>query len=269
MRVVVTRPEREAQQWVRELRALGFAAQALPLIEIAAIEDPSALQAASRAVGQYAGVMFVSGPAVEHFFSSNPGLKLEFSAQHAIQTRAWATGPGTKRALLAAGVAPERIDAPAGEVGQFDSEALWALVSHQVHPAERVLIVRGTDHGISGVTDAGTGRDWFARRVQQLGARAEFVVAYTRRAPKLSREDLDLARMCASDGSVWLFTSSQAVANLLTVVPDLSWQEARALATHPRIAQSAREAGFAQVQHSRAALADVAAALEQHFKMSR
>lgn len=269
MRVVVTRPEREAQRWVRELRALGLVAQALPLIEIAAIEDRSALQAAARAIGQYVGVMFVSGPAVEHFFSSNPDLGLEFSAQHAIQTRAWATGPGTARALLAAGVAPERIDSPSGKVGQFDSEALWALVRRQVHHADRVLIVRGTEHGSSGSADPGNGRDWFAGQVRQLGAIAEFVAAYTRRAPKLSRQDLDLACECASDGSVWLFTSSQALANLLTLVPDLSWKRARALATHPRIAQSAREAGFGQVQHSRATPADVAMALEQHFKMAR
>ncbi len=269
MRVIVTRPEREAQRWVRDLSGLGIAAQAFPLIEIAALEDRSALQAAARALARYIGVMFVSGQAVQHFFSANPGLKLEFSAQHAIKTRAWATGPGTARALLLAGVAPQRVDAPAAQSGQFDSEALWSLVANQVHPGDRVLIVRGADLTVQTDGDSGAGRDWFAAQVQQVGASAQFVAAYTRGVPELGSHELALARDWADDGSVWLFTSSQAVANLLALVPRVSWTRARALATHPRIAQTVREAGFGQVQQCRPALADVAAVFEQHFRIGR
>ncbi len=269
MRVIVTRPEREAQRWVRDLTALGIAAQALPLIEIAALEDRSALQAVSGALARYIGVMFVSGHAVKHFFSSNPGVRLAFSAQDAIKTRAWATGPGTAKALLLAGVAPQRIDVPAAETGQFDSEALWSLVANQVHAGDRVLIVRGTDLALQTEGESGTGRDWFAGQVQQVGASVQFVAAYTRGAPRLSSHELALVPDWADDGSVWLFTSSQAVANLLALVPLVNWTRARALATHPRIAQAVRQAGFGEVWLSRPALADVANALEQHLRMVR
>jgi uroporphyrinogen-III synthase len=61
---------------------------------------------------------------------------------------------------------------------------------------------------------------------------------------------------------VWLFSSSEAVANLRALLPDQSWQQARAVATHPRIAQAARDAGFAVVCESRPALADVVASIE-------
>lgn len=269
MRVIVTRPERDAQRWVRDLGALGFQAQALPLIEIAALEDQSALQAAVRGLATYSAVMFVSGNAVAHFFSSDSSLEADFSAQSAIKTRAWATGPGTARALLRAGVAPLRIDAPAADAGQFDSDALWHLVANQIHAGDRVLIVRGTDLAAQSDGGLGTGRDWLARRLEQVGASVHFVAAYRRLAPELTSRDLVLARRSASDGSVWLFSSAQAVANLVASVREPVWACARALATHPRIALAATGAGFGEVQQSRPALADVAAWLGQHFRMIR
>ena len=44
-RVIVTRPVRECQHWVEQLQRLGFAAEALPLIEIGPAADPPDLQA--------------------------------------------------------------------------------------------------------------------------------------------------------------------------------------------------------------------------------
>ena len=49
-RVIVTRPEREALQWVASLQARGIAAQALPLIAITPPADTGALQAARTRV---------------------------------------------------------------------------------------------------------------------------------------------------------------------------------------------------------------------------
>jgi uroporphyrinogen-III synthase len=62
--------------------------------------------------------------------------------------------------------------------------------------------------------------------------------------------------------SAWLFSSSQAIANLLTLEPRADWSGARAVATHPRIAESARSAGFGVVCESRPGLDAVIAALE-------
>jgi uroporphyrinogen-III synthase len=61
---------------------------------------------------------------------------------------------------------------------------------------------------------------------------------------------------------VWLFSSSEAVANLQSLLPDQSWQQARAVATHPRIAQAARTAGFGVVCESRPILGAVVASIE-------
>src|SRR5450830_2142834 len=121
MRVIVTRPEREAQRWVLDISAMGLDAVALPLIQVGPADDPTPVAQAWQQLADYVGVMFVSGNAVDYFFKENKPIAPVFIGQSAIKTRAWATGPGTSRALLRAGVAPEMLDAPSSDAGQFDS----------------------------------------------------------------------------------------------------------------------------------------------------
>lgn len=266
MRVIVTRPRREARQWVLDLAALGRQAVALPLIQVGPVDDPADLIRAWQHLGDYVGVMFVSVNAVEHFFISNSALAHVFIEHSAIKTRAWAPGPGTARALLQHGVALQRLDAPPSDAGQFDSEALWAVVGTQVQPGSRVLIVRGGDSLGSGSAAApaaqGSGRDWFAKQVAQAGGQVEFVMVYQRGAPEFSPQEHELARQAATDGSVWLFSSSQAITNLGSCLPGQSWAGARAVATHPRIASAARKAGFGVVHESRPTLTELVACLD-------
>jgi uroporphyrinogen-III synthase len=261
MRLIVTRPLREAQRWVQDLTALGLEAQALPLIKVGPVDDTSDVVRAWQRRADYVGVMFVSGNAVEYFFAAHQPLSAADRSWAGINTRAWATGPGTARALLRAGLDPAKLDTPSPDATQFDSEALWQVVAAQVQPGSRVLIVRGADTVGSDPTGQGSGREWFANRVAQAGAQADFVVAYQRCAPDFNAPQAELARQAATDGSVWLFSSSEAVANLQALLPAQNWSAAHALATHPRIAAAARLAGFGAVTESRPTLSDVAAAL--------
>ena len=263
-RVIVTRPAREAAHWVQQLQAHGLDAAALPLIAIGPCTDSAAQQTLAQAQQQldhYRALMFVSGNAVVHFFEQNQPLALIHKALVAIKTRAWAPGPGTARALIAAGVAPDRIDGPAPDAPQFDSESLWQQVAPQVQPGDRVLIVRGRSGGVHDNAQ-GTGREWLARQIAAAGGQVEFVVVYERRAPTLSDAEVALAQQAAQDGSIWLLSSSEALANLSQALPSVHWGAARALATHPRIAQAAREAGFGTVWECRPALEDVVASIE-------
>jgi len=259
MRVIVTRPQREAQDWVQALQQAGHAAQALPLIAIGPAPDAAAVQQAWQRLAQYQGAMFVSANAVAGFFAARPAGAGSF-ADTAVPTRAWATGPGTTQALRRAGVPASHIDAPAADAAQFDSEALWQLIGARIRPGARVLIVRGGD--AAGGNTEGVGRDWFARQVMQAGGSVDFVASYQRQAPQLDTAQLELARQAAGDGTVWLFSSSEAVHNLRACLPQQSWARARAVATHGRIAQAARAAGFAVVRESRPALADIRASIE-------
>lgn len=250
-KVIVTRPAREAARWLDALRAAGVDAVALPLIAIEPLADTANLRDVRLRMARYDALMFVSAAAVEHFFDAAGPVA---SAPH---QRFWATGPGTCRALRQAGVPEAAIDAPPADAVQFDSETLWASVSAQVRPGVRVLLVRGGD-----AVGKPTGRDWLAREIAAAGAACDTVVAY-RRLPALSDEAGRRAAVeGASGNAIWLFSSSEAVANLRLALPTQGWGSARAIATHPRIAEAAREAGFGSVYVSRPELAALVASIE-------
>ena len=248
-RVIVTRPAREAARWVEALQHAGLDAVALPLMAIAPMPDTEALRNAHVGLDRYAALMFVSAAAVEHFLA--PASALIFSA------RCWATGPGTAHALHAAGVAPESIDAPAPDAAQFDSEALWARVASQVGSGVRVLIVRGGD-----AAGNANGRDWLARRIEAAGGTVDTLVAYRRLMPAFDAADRQQALEGARGAATWLFSSSEAIGNLCRALPDTDWQAARAVATHPRIAQTAQEAGFGSVRTCLPTVAALVASIE-------
>ena len=94
------------------------------------------------------------------------------------------------------------------------------------------------------------------------GAQVDTVVAYERRAPIFSAAQIALAQEACGDGSVWLFSSSEAVAHLQALLPPACLGTARALATHPRIAQTARLAGFAVVGETSPTLNAIVASIE-------
>jgi uroporphyrinogen-III synthase len=262
VRVIVTRPERDATGWVQALQAHGLQAEALPLIEIAALPESPALQQAWREISAYSALMFVSGNAVDGFFASNQAAALVQSAQAAPDSianpapRLLAPGPGTVAALRRAGVPEALIDAPAADAGQFDSEALWAVVGQRPWQGRRVLIVRGQGAGQDQA--GGVGRDWLAQQFVAAGARVEVVAVYQRRAPVFTASQRQRIEAATHDGSVWLLSSSEALAHL----PAGDWSRARAVATHPRIAEAARAAGWGVVVQSRPEIADIVGSIE-------
>lgn len=251
-RVIVTRPESEAREWTRELRQRGFDAVPLPLMAIAPAPHPAEVAAAWLRLEGCRAAMFVSANAVRHFFAHRPRGVVWPPA-----TRAWATGNGTRRALLQAGLEAASVDSPGPGAVQFDSETLWRQVGGQVAAGDRVLIVRGGDAGSDGV-----GRDWLALQLQAAGSDVETVIAYLRASPVWSGDQLAQARQAAQGDSVWLFSSSQAIVNLRELLPGQDWGGCRALATHPRIAREAQHAGFGVVCQSRPTLDAVTTALE-------
>lgn len=264
--VLVTRPAAEAGAWVADLQARGIPAEALPLIEISPAADLGPAHDSWSAMGSYAALMFVSGNAVQYFFAARPA-----SAAGALppQLRFMAPGPGTARRLAAAGVPVGQIDMPPLEAARFDSQSLWAVVGQRAWAGQRVLIVRGQSGPAPAAevsealpTEAATpGRDWLARRWKDAGAAVEFVTVYQRHPPHLDAAALSRIGRGSHDGSVWLFSSSEALAYLPRPA-GADWSQARAIATHPRIAQAARDAGWGVVVDSRPALDDIVASIE-------
>ena len=251
MRLIVTRPAEEADRWVQRLRSRGADAQALPLLCIGPPVDLAPVAQAALSLQGWQAVMFVSANAVAGFFMYREGMEWPE------EVRAWAPGPATQEALLRAGVPPSQVDAPAADAPQFDSETLWAVVQHQVPPRGRVLIVRGSD-----ANGQGMGREWLGRQLAAQGVQVDAIAAYARMPPVWSDEQQAAGRHAATDGSWWLFSSSEAVAHLGQVLAGQDGRQARGLVTHPRSGQAGRALGFGTVRESRPSLEGVLASIE-------
>ena len=245
MRLLVTRPQPQADAWVARLREAGFDAVALPLIEVAAAPDVLAVEAAWHSLRGRALVVFVSPSAAECFVAARPA-----GSEWPPSLAAAAVGPGTARALREAGVA--HVVEPAADSTQFDSEALWQQLARRDWRSAAVLIVRGDG-----------GRDWLTARLQDAGATVDALAAYTRRPPRWHGDAAAAlhAALSAPADHRWLFSSSQAIDHLAAASAGTDWRRAHALATHPRIAARARSIGIADVIEARASFDAVVSAL--------
>lgn len=248
MKVLVTRPALQATQWVNRLRGLGIDADALPLIEIQSAPEAAAVAQAWSRLAQTRLVVFVSANAVQHFFGAKPPDMVWPK-----NLEAASTGPGTTSALLAQGLTAAGITEPAADAPQFDSESLWQRLDGKDWRGAEVLIVRGDG-----------GRDWLAQKLQSLGAKVDAVSAYRRAAPSFTPSQMALLAQAVAEPQqhLWLFSSSEAVSHLAQTLGGTSLARARAIATHPRIAERAREVGFGNVLHTRPTLESVAACIE-------
>lgn len=253
MRVLVTRPQPQADEWVQRLREAGFDAVALPLLGIEAAGDPAPVDAAWRALVARAPAMavFVSPNAVEQFFARRPA-----GVAWPTGVTAAAPGPGTAQALRSHGVAPAWVAQPAADAPQFDSEALWARLRERDWRGAQVLIVRGDG-----------GRDWLAETLRAAGAEVTFVQAYRRGAPQPTAvERARLAQaLAAPGGHLWLFSSSEAVGHLRALAPQAAWHGTTALCSHPRIAEAARALGVGRVHEVRPAFDAIVRALRERM----
>ncbi len=245
--LIITRPLSQARAWQTRCAERGIATRLLPLIEIAAVDDPLPLRSAWSRLSSYALVVFVSPNAVTCFFAAaSPACAWPEGVL------AGSTGPGTTAALAAARVAPPQIVEPAADAASFDSEALWAQLRGRDWQGARVLIVRGDG-----------GRDWLANTLRERGAAVDFVQAYARRPPHWNEPEREILRHCLMhpERCIWWLSSSEAVANLRLLAPEADWRASQALASHPRIARSAIEAGFGEVKIALPTLDAVAGAL--------
>lgn len=247
--LVLTRPSAQAGPWIEALQGLGVPALSWPLIAIGPAPDPAA---PAQAWAQLPGAdlaFFASPNAVAAVVAARPP-----GAAWPAHTWAATVGPGSARALLDAGVPPSRLLTPDASAAQFDSEALWPhIVEQGPWLGRRALLLRGQG-----------GREWLADRLTQAGAQVQALAVYSRGAPQPSlaaRAQLQ-GLMQPQARALWLLSSSEAVGHWVQLnggpLPPL-----HALATHPRIAHTAAEAGL-QVRLVTPDPTAVAAAWQQH-----
>lgn len=102
MKVLITRPRSQADNFADKLRSTGFEPIYFPVIEIQPVEHNLALQRALSKVGCYEWIVFTSTNAVDVVLDQFPSVKWS-------ETKTSAVGPKTAQALKARGIEPNFI----------------------------------------------------------------------------------------------------------------------------------------------------------------
>lgn len=266
--VVITRPAPDAQDWARALELKGVSTLVLPVLAFGPPPDAWQGQLLWAHLTRYQAIMAVSAQAARAFLSLRPAVvSPEWSTPPWL--RWWVTGKGTGRALAAGGVAEHQIQGPDEQATPSDSESLWKAVRDTVGSGHRVLILRGGD-----ASGEAHGRAWLADQLRAQGVLVDEYVAYVRHWPDLDQavrfqveQQLGLPPHHSPQPAQtvqwwWFFTSSDAVRRVVALFPQVDWQQSRAVATHPRIAEVVRAAGFGVVRVSQPGLNAMLASIE-------
>lgn len=229
--VLITRPRGQVGSTLERVRAAGHHAEHLPLLALTPVDSP-ALEAALARYRQCDIAIFVSANAVEHGLAA---LAARGIAPAGPQIAA--IGAATAAQLRAAGVTADLMPAHG-----HDSESLLAHAALQDVRGRLILIFRGD-------SESG-GRRTLADTLAARGADVVLATCY-RREPARPEP----ARLAAISGDfvagrlnavqVMSVESLAVLQSLLGDQPALL--AARVIVPHPRIAQAARHAGFAEV----------------------
>jgi uroporphyrinogen-III synthase len=239
--IIVTRAGDRGEILVRALADAGEEALWLPAFEFGPAPDEARVIDRLGNLSSYQLAVFVSPAAVE---AVAPRIARPWPTGTAIG----AVGEGTRRAILlripgaaeATICAPTEFDSDAESSG---SEALWRTLQTVVGQMRRVLILRA-EHG----------REWLAGQLIAAGVEVETLAVYTRRTAAVPAEVAQRLRTWQAAGRtpVLVLASSEAVeavVGLLDPIVGAAWsRDALALASHERIAQRLRAAGFARVR---------------------
>lgn len=247
--IVVTRPAGQADKLALAIEARGGIALRFPVLAIFDADDPRPLQDAAQCIEDYDLAVFVSPNAAEKALSAITARR-----PWPEQVVAAAMGESSARTIARFGVA--RIVTP--ESGRFDSEALLERpeLSAAAMRGRRVAIFRG---------DAG--RELLGETLEARGARVERIPCYRRGRPDLDAAPLRalLARGAVDAVTV---TSSEGLRNLLAMIGAdgaAALKAAPLFVAHRRIAEEARQLGFADVIVTAPGDAGLLAGLEAHW----
>ncbi len=224
-RIVVTRAERAASSFVRELRALGADAVEFPTIETA---PPSSYEQLDRAIDrldEFDWIVFTSATGVECFIERLRTLGRDIRTLG--RARIAAIGPATAARLRDFALVVDALPA------EYRAEAIVPALSDDRIRGARFLIPR-----------AEVAREALPEMLRARGA-AEVLVAPAYRTVK--PEGAALSRMsemlAGAKIDLVAFTSSSTVRNFVAIMGDAA-KGLRAAAIGPITSETACEAGF-------------------------
>ena len=249
-RIVVTRPEAQAQALARLIEEAGGAALCVPAIEIRELGDLRLLRAAASRLHEFDLAVFVSRNAVRkamQVISVTRGSK-PWPPALLLAT----VGQGSREELEGYGF--EGVLAPEG---QADSEALLALPALQKVQGKRAAIFRGDG-----------GRALLGEELERRGAVVEYIPCYRRVQPEAG----DLPAIWARGVDAVTVSSAEGLSNFIDMLgADATTELARMalFVPHARVARAAEEKGMQRVVVAGPRDAEMAAALVAYFGAAR
>jgi len=259
VRVLITRPEQQADKWRVLLEQQGATTLTVPLMAITPLESAAARQQIKNQVmdfDHYRHAIFVSQNAAHY----GGEWLLDYWPQWPIDTRFYAVGSATAKALQALDCdvvaassdshpasgtvnnpALGTVDNPA--VGTMNSEALLALPELQNIAGDKVLIFRGQG-----------GRPLLAKTLTERGAQVEYCELYSRSCPPQAQAKI-LESDFASGVSVpreqdWVaLHSGESLQNwhdLIRAANRPEWLAQPLLIPGARVAEQAQALGFSR-----------------------
>ena len=251
--VVVTRPGAAGRALADELGRCGLPALWLPAFEFGPAPDEAQARAVLARLADFDLAILVSPQAVRATAALLAGPWPKATAIAAV-------GAGTRAAVVAAiggagsaRLLPERD----GDIEGSGSEALWPLLQAMQPVPRRVLLLR-----------AQSGREWLSEQLQAAGSAVTPLAVYTR-LPHVPPAELRSRLAAAARGALASVVSSSdavdALANMLADEPAVlqALRAGPALASHPRIAERLRAAGFTRVAVCAPAAGAIVASLRE------
>jgi uroporphyrinogen-III synthase len=248
VRVVITRPGRQAAIFAQRLALVGGEPIVCPAMVIAPPVDDAAFRDALARLAEYDFALFVSANAAEAVLTRDLAWPASLTAI--------AVGPTTADALILGGI--ERVLVPPS---RFDSEGVLELPALQDVAGKRLVIFRGEG------ADGGAGRELMRTTLKKRGAKVDAVICYRRVRPTFDADGL-VALWRQGKVDAVIATSAEVLDNFLAMIgePGRRLLESTPLfVPHPRIAAHAKEKGLTRVVTTEPTDAGILQSLLQHF----
>ncbi len=215
-KIVVTRAHDQASGLSHKLHAFGATVTEYPVIEIAAPEDTSAIDAAIAHLADYDWLIFTSVNGVKYFVDR---LDASPTDLRSLRAKLCAIGPATKAALEAMHL---KVDVLPKE---YVAESLVEAFARIPLEGKRILLPR-----------AAVARDVVPIELTKRGAIVEVVEAYRTRQPEAPK-NLNL------DADWLTFTSSSTVKNFIAMAGLTPFAKARVASIGPVTSETLRAHG--------------------------
>jgi uroporphyrinogen-III synthase len=238
LRVLVTRPEAQAQSIIEALKQQGANTWHFPLVQIAPINSPSSSKLHDR-LPYYDIAIFISPTAVSYFANA---LGKSLALPKTLKIACIGSGSAREFNRNFARVA----DILPAESDIQDTEALLknTQLTEKSIQNKNVLIIRGKG-----------GREKLATELRQRKANVDYLELYQRLKPSADPSPL-LQSIAAHQLNVIIIYSSEALHNLMELVAEPLRHELLKIplvTIHPRQVKTAETYGFAHIYLSQGA----------------